>query len=484
MQHMRMCDPQRIKGWWFLPGTPDERVPGILTWSQESGADLELIGGLSGTPKYEQVKEGVWQADEMVSDMPPGTIYGETDAGAPLTLWNAERGNYKVSFRHEIREEFWHSPLVCVGAHVPSAHDPAFRAATVAFDDLYYLTGDGRFCTPQWAQIEGVTRPNEQLEDGTLLMPYLVPVVGGRKAGLFSGSTGDTEYYIDTYATQPPVTPATEAMPDLKLDMMTERRRGGQRLELSIRAQVRVRPVPESNRCSVTDLLDKLSPLSGLLRLATFAGSGVESMHGDTLDGDEVSFLCHLGQLSAPDSPTESGGVVFTLDEVPLDHFLQTLQAMTSTAQARYAWNAFVGLIGHSPRMVEEHISQVLAAAEGFHKWCLQGGSKTLKDRLVLLHDSLPADVRGRLKVDVSRWADWAVWARNHVAHGGADKHRDVADFYQLKVIADSVRLITYLVALQKFGVPEDKVSEAIANHPRIRVLAHRCAQIADLPMP
>ncbi|PZA22835.1 hypothetical protein DMO24_02930 [Modestobacter versicolor] len=354
----------------------------------------------------------------------------------------------------------------------------------MALDDLYYLTGDGRFCAPQWAQIEGVTRAGEQQEDGTLLLPYIVPVIGGLRAGLFSGATGDTEYYIDTYATRPPATPATEAMPDLKLDMMTQRRRGGQRLELSVGARARIRPVPDASPCSATELLDRLSPLLGLMKLATFAARGVESISSETLEGEQVSLLCHLGHLSAPDSPTESGGVVFTLDDVPLDHFLRTLRELTSTAQARYAWNAVVGLVGHSPRMVEEHISQVLAAAEGFHKWCLHGGSKTLKDRLILLHDSLPKDVKERLKVDVDRWADWAVWARNHVAHGGADKYRDVVDFYQLKVIADSVRLITYLVVLRKFGVPADKLEEAIANHPRIRVLAHRCVEIGDLPMP
>lgn len=50
IRDMRMCDDHRIKGWWFLPETPDERVPGILTWSQEKGATLELIGGFSKEP--------------------------------------------------------------------------------------------------------------------------------------------------------------------------------------------------------------------------------------------------------------------------------------------------------------------------------------------------------------------------------------------------------------------------------------------------
>jgi len=133
--------------------------------------------------------------------------------------------------------------------------------------------------------------------------------------------------------------------------------------------------------------------------------------------------------------------------------------------------------------MVEEHVSQVLAAAEGFHRWCMGGGAApTLKDRLILLHDRLPGEVRTSLKLAVNEWAGWAVWARNHVAHGGAARHRKLDDSYQLKLIADSVRLVTYLAVIQELDVPIGKVKEALLNHPRIKVLTKRCTEIASLP--
>lgn len=59
---------------------------------------------------------------------------------------------------------------------------------------------------------------------------------------------------------------------------------------------------------------------------------------------------------------------------------------------------------------------------------------------------------------------------------------RDIADFYHLKVNADSVRLVTYLAALQEFGVPDKTIEEALCNHPRVSVLKDRCARIASLP--
>lgn len=49
-------------------------------------------------------------------------------------------------------------------------------------------------------------------------------------------------------------------------------------------------------------------------------------------------------------------------------------------------------------------------------------------------------------------------------------------------MIADSVRLVTYLAALQEFGVPDEAIEEALRNHPRVSVLAERTAEIASLP--
>jgi hypothetical protein len=190
-----------------------------------------------------------------------------------------------------------------------------------------------------------------------------------------------------------------------------------------------------------------------------------------------------MGHPSEPDARVEAGGLVFNLDDVPLDAFLETWDRLASSEQARYAWSLVVGLIGHSPLMVEEHVSHVIAAAEGFDTWCLDGGKNAeLKNRLVRLHDKLPEGVKGQLQLDVDRWVDWAVWARNHVAHGGTKRHRNISDFYQLKVIADSVRLITYLAALKEFLIPDEKLSRALSTHPQLRILAERCAEISALP--
>ena len=476
---MRMCDPQRVKGWWYLPSAPDARVPGLLTWNQEDGIELELVGGFPTELGYDQADHGVWNARLEDRLSPRGTIYGVTEAGKPFTLWQAELGNYKTNMANQPLEQFWHSPWLCVGAHIPSADTPTVRSLTVGLDNLYYLTADGRFCSPRWARIEGVEHPGEQQEDGTLLFPYILPVVGGVKAGWASGSTEGATYFIDTHATRLPVFPATQAMPDLRLDFMTTRTRGGQRIELSVGARARI--FPKANTFTATEALERLSPLRELVSLATYEASAVTWVGAVTEDNGEVSLLCHLGDHSHPDAHQST--VVFTLEDVTLEQFLAVRQRMTSNAQARYAWSVTVGVIGHTPRLVEGHVSQVLAAAEGFHRWCLRGTRGTnLKDRLHELHRRLPSDVQAKVHLDVDKWADWAAWARNHVDHGGAERHREVGDFYRLKVISDSVRLITYLVLLRELGVPEARIGDALLNHPELGVLRRRCGELSELP--
>ena len=113
---------------------------------------------------------------------------------------------------------------------------------------------------------------------------------------------------------------------------------------------------------------------------------------------------------------------------------------------------------------------------------CLNGGATVqLNARLRALHDRLEPEAQAALGLDIEQWASWAVWARNHVAHGGTNRWRQVRDSFQLHVVAESVHLVTYLVALQEFGVPTEIVRDALLNHPRLSGLAERASQVNDL---
>jgi ApeA N-terminal domain 1 len=480
---MRQCEPHRIKGWFYLPETPKDRVPGILDWQPDGGATLELLGGFSPPPDFKRTPSGGLRADQVLGDVRPGTIYGESDSGQAVTIWEAQRGNYTVGLTDGLRDEYWHSSWICVGAHILTPQEPVFSHASVSYDELYYLTEDGRLCAPQWTQIEGVDRPGETQPDGTLLVPYCFPVVGGYRAEYASGDTADAHYAIATNATRPFLSPATMAMPDLRLQMMTNNLRSGPVINLQVGAHVSIRLL-DSAPSSAIDLVERMVPIDDLLQLATFDATGVERITLQCADKDTTaSLLMHTGTVASPSENHKPAAMVFTLSDVPLNRYLEARQRLTDGNQARYAWSVMVGLCGYSSRLVEEYVSQALASAEGFHRWCLQGeGDAYLNTRLKALHNMLDSDLKGVLALDADRWADWAVWARNHVAHGGTKNWRPLRDNFQLHVVAESVHLITYLVALQELGTPPDRLREALRNHPRLSVLAERCTEINDLP--
>jgi hypothetical protein len=480
---VKQCERQRIKGWFHLPEDPEHRVPGILTWEPTDGATLELIGGFSPEPTYTETESGGWRTTQIVGDIGPGTIYGVSDSGQPLSLWEARRGNYSAGFTGTIHDEYWHSSLVCVGAHIASPHEPLITRLSIALDDLYYLADDGRLCPPQWARIEGVEHPGETQPDGTRLVPYIFPVIGGYRANHAQGATPQAHYSVGTFATQPWLSEATEAMPDLKLDMMTSNKRRGPVVALRVEAHVSIRQ-PDQAPGPAATFIDNLAPITDLTRLATFGPSGIEEiiLHTGGENEESANLLTRMGDVARPDDTHDQSSVVFTLADVPLDAYLQTWGQLTDGDQANYAWNVVVGLCGYSPRYVEEYASQALAAAEGFHTWCLTGGDMPLRARLQNLHERLSPTVQAKLNIDVEKWLSWAVWARNHVAHGGIRRWRALENGTQLYSIAQSVNLVTYLVVLQQFSVPEDKVLDALLNHPRLQVMAQQCHELDRLP--
>ena len=174
--------------------------------------------------------------------------------------------------------------------------------------------------------------------------------------------------------------------------------------------------------------------------------------------------------------------MVFTLNDVSLENFLEKREYFTDTDGAISPWRILIGLCGYFSNYAEEYISQSFAAAEGFHKLCLDKSERyTLKERLKDLYSLLPQEVQEKLKLDVDEWAKHAVEARNHAAHGGprrSDGSMSVSDRY---VIAASVFLVTYLVVLNELGVPTEKITQALCSHPKISTVMSYCDEVRSM---
>jgi len=82
-----MQNPIELKGYWWLPNLEENKLSGTLTFSQEDGAFLEIVGVFS-TERTAQIEQ-------------PTIILGITQQGKPVTL-------YKCFYI------YWADPLIMV----------------------------------------------------------------------------------------------------------------------------------------------------------------------------------------------------------------------------------------------------------------------------------------------------------------------------------------------------------------------------------
>ena len=123
--------------------------------------------------------------------------------------------------------------------------------------------------------MKGIDRPGEKLENGTFLLPYVLPVLGGFQAGKFEGDTEDAHYSVNTFATRPWISQATEKYPSFKLDLMLKHQRHGLVLPISVDASISItlrKHTEESEDLvgTASNLMDRFMPIHDLMRLATF----------------------------------------------------------------------------------------------------------------------------------------------------------------------------------------------------------------------
>lgn len=514
---MNIYEHHEVLGWFFLPEDPDNRVPGVLKWDPAKGAEIELMGGLCTGLSDKDVPadqmrrftslEGMSNADfgiitlaEEISSIP--VIFLETKEGKKYSIWDAQRGNYSVSLSSvRTKEEHWHSMQVYVDDHI-LPEEKIFTKATFYIDELYYLVNEYQIWQPKWCPMEEVGRPGEKPENGTSLMPYMLLVTGGFRPGIFEGSTEDAHYSINLSMTRPWGREATEDTPWLNLNSIVKRQRHGLTLTISAEASVSIifrknTEEPKDLVGTASDLIDKFVPIYDLMRLATFQPCGVASIQLQQHDNEHGSLLVNLGEVARPNEHHEQLDVVFTLNDISLENFLKERERLTSKDGAFDPWVILIGLCGYIPNYMEEYISQSFAAAEGFHKLCLDKDERTcLKDRLEDLYSLLPQKIRNQIKFDddLKIWAELAANVRHRAAHAGPQDEQDKNTISNVRkryvgtlsisdrnAVAVSAHLVTYLVLLNELGVSSEAICNALNMHPKISTMVYYCSKVRPL---
>lgn len=127
----------KLEGQWWLPETPEDKVPGTLEFSPHSGATLSVVGSLKEPGDHITAR----QREMMESER----ILGFSSNDKPITLWSCWESN-KVNTATGFTKTSFHADIALVGAHVKGMKDIRFKKMLAEYQNL-----------DQWAGISGLT---------------------------------------------------------------------------------------------------------------------------------------------------------------------------------------------------------------------------------------------------------------------------------------------------------------------------------------
>ncbi len=158
-----------FEGLWWLPETPEARVPGTLRFSPDSGATLDLLGSLKEPGNHFAALER-----ELVQ---PEVILGVSSKGKPVTLWGCWERRKRVNLAGFTKTSF-HADVAIVGAHLGGVEEARFKKMSAEYRHL-----------DEWAGISGfgITIPEDHTAHPMVIehkrpAPVTATVAGARIA--------------------------------------------------------------------------------------------------------------------------------------------------------------------------------------------------------------------------------------------------------------------------------------------------------------
>ncbi len=115
----KLAEKFTIGGYWWLPGTPEKRIYGQLTYLPENVTELEIEGSFKETFEY----------------ISTPLIYGETTNGASCTMIDAHEKSQKVHSSGNIVSIFFCNKLL-IGNELSDPDSALFESALVQFTDF------------------------------------------------------------------------------------------------------------------------------------------------------------------------------------------------------------------------------------------------------------------------------------------------------------------------------------------------------------
>jgi hypothetical protein len=467
-------------GIWWLPDNPDQTIPGVLRYSPDGGLVLSLIGAFE---------------DRIMSTPSPGlTVFHEGSRNWDVIHGAAEQweisllGCYPSGVKRTIGARV-KSPdkqtiaamTALLGAHVSGEDDAIFSAAEISVEDLGLWAASSVF--------EGSLGATDGEIDGT--GSITVKPVPARSV-LVDG----TEFRLEHQHTLP----------------FFDQRKGGTVGRMRDTAFVRVVPAAP---CSLGSARDAASLVQDLISLATHRAAGLiwlrlevaETKPALLPDGRpapkrRANVLYSPAALGRGNTKTvDHHRVFFTCESIPFEEVVPRWHEARGRLQA--ATRMILGLRYAPARYVENNLLTVVGAAEVLHRGLridekpfpraeframrdamleqvperhrerFKGAIRndpTLRNRLHALAARPDQDAIALLMPDVDRWAERTTRARNDLTHEGKTPNHRMEELF---AVVEVTTAVVVLNLLHELGLPAERQSEIVREHPRLRATAN-----------
>lgn len=117
-----MQNPFELQGYWWLPDSEENKLPGTLSYSQEDGAILELVGIFDSPKKLEPIQQ-----------LP--IILGVTQQGKPITLYKCIINSWTYPFTG-LGGGKYRAHFVFEGVHFEAEEKIRFNQLCGSYTDL------------------------------------------------------------------------------------------------------------------------------------------------------------------------------------------------------------------------------------------------------------------------------------------------------------------------------------------------------------
>ena len=449
-----MIEEFEYTGLWWLPGNPDNKIPGRLTFNQREGAILELDGCFTDDPKI----------GELFS---PEIVNGVSSTGINVTLHHCLGQHFSETIRGHPPKRFYTSRLyaheVFVDTNFERPEDIRFRYLSVDYSGL-----------DAWVGTSGFDIQPEK--DGISIKyktPDSIPVFINSELMLF-------------------IVFSTSYSPFA----LTE-------VDVKQKAHIMIAPAQERNLEEYQNIVRRIQDFLTLANMEPIYPLSIEGETGNKTSYPKIKIFYQLPRVHKAAFETSTFRPLFTFKTISdkFEHFLQNWFAKANQLEPVY--QLYFGYIYNPHMYLEQKFLSLVQALESYHRRTMQNyelPEDKHNERIRKIFDAVPQEHKGwlsgkleysnepslrkRLKelldsdsvsisdfiVNRGNFINKVVTTRNYLVHYDPKLEEKAAKGEELHSITRCIQFLVESCLLKELGFSPDEVQDFLpAKYPDIK---------------